>query len=107
MKKYIIIILVLLSQFSFAQEPIADSLVGIYKGNLYSKIENDPWTVINENAFEYVTNIDTENCYVNFDIEQSDLAHAALGVYLPFNTTYSYCSGTWNAYDPLFMIQTV
>jgi len=102
MKSIIIIALILTSFLSFSQEPIPDSLVGIYEGELYYRIQDNDWVLINSSCFEYVTGIDTGSCYVSFNDEQSIMDHAIIGNPTTFKTKYAYCSGTWDSYQPLF-----
>ncbi len=82
-----------------AQEPVPDSLVGIYTGNLFSKeIADVDWSLIETNVDEYITFIDTSECEVDICFEAGTINQFP-GL-KELHTDYSYCHDTFNVTEP-------
>jgi hypothetical protein len=98
MKKIFLLFIISCTFLTQAQDPLPDSLVGIYVGNSYFKAtESDSWTITADT--QYVTAIDTYNCIAY----TSGCFTNGIG-FRDFFTEYSYCFGTpsWDPPNPLF-----
>jgi len=87
MKRFLLFVIMFFGlASSYAQEPVPDSLVGMYKGLFYFKYFDDPdWTITSDTT--YVTDINIGICGV--------VLHGPMGVWnaAGFETWYSYCYG--------------
>ncbi len=76
-----------------AQEPVPDSLVGIYVGTLYERPEDSSiFTTVIENQEETIYSIDTTNCQIILD----GVITPHAGWNTTFFTDYSYCNYFYN-----------